>query len=360
MKQGMVLSFKFSEILELKNRPLWYNDGRERAEGITRREDCMDISYLLFLQDLRERHGDFFLTFFQKMTYWGELSTVLLVIAGIYWCVSKRYGTVLLLGFHMNRLMNGFLKITACVYRPWIRDPRVVPDEKALQTATGYSFPSGHSTNAGVIFGSAVVDKQFSKGFRVIMLVCAALVGFSRNYLGVHTPQDVIVGLGVSIILMAVALKLAQAIEKHPSWDVGVALTLLALSILLAVYAFMKSYPEDFDETGKLIVDGFKMANDTLKAVGYTAGFSIGWILERRFVRFSTDVDMKVRFGRLVSGFIGFYIINLILNAVISALLPKPVATTLNCALIMFYIVFLWPLLFSKIEGSGSETEVEA
>ena len=315
-------------------------------------EDSMDIRYLLLLQGFRERAGDFFTAFFQKMTFWGELSTALLVIAAVYWCLSKKYGTYLLLGFHANRLVNGILKISVCAYRPWIRDARVIPDEKAIVTATGYSFPSGHTTNASVIFGGVVVDKRFKKGFRILMLICALLVGFSRNYLGVHTPQDVIVGLGASIAMMAVMLKLAEAIERNPSWDIPVAVVLLVAAVGIAIFAFRKPYPEDFDEAGQLIVDGLKMANDTLKAVGYATGFAIGWILERRFVRFTTDTDLKTMLVRFVGGFLGFYVVNLILSACISALLPKPAATTVNCALVMFYIVFLWPLLFSKIEKS--------
>lgn len=320
----------------------------------------MDISYLLFLQSFREMAGDFFTGFFRKMTFWGELSTVLLVIAAVYWCLSKKYGTYLLLGFHANRLVNGLLKITACVYRPWIRDARIMPDENALATATGYSFPSGHTTNAGVIFGGAVVDKRFRKGFRILMLICAVLVGFSRNYLGVHTPQDVIVGLGASIVMMAAMLKLADAIEKKPSLDIPVVILFLLAAVLIAVYAFMKSYPEDYNEAGALIVDGMKMANDTLKAVGYTTGFSIGWILERRYVKFTTDAGLKIFLARLAGGFLGFYIVNLILSACVSALLPKPAATTVNCALLMFYIVFLWPLIFSAMEEKAKISESAA
>ena len=44
----------------------------------------MDIGYLLTLQDFRNLYGEYFTTFFQKMTYFGELSTTLLIIAGIY------------------------------------------------------------------------------------------------------------------------------------------------------------------------------------------------------------------------------------------------------------------------------------
>ena len=47
-----------------------------------------------------------------------------------------------MMGWSGNRLVNGFLKVTFCVYRPWIRDARVQPDGNAVTAATGYSFPA--------------------------------------------------------------------------------------------------------------------------------------------------------------------------------------------------------------------------
>ena len=59
------------------------------------------------------------------------------------------------------------------------------------------------------------------------------------------------------------------------------------------MYAGLKTYPEDYVD-GKLIVNGAKMANDTFKGVGYCLGFLFGWFLERRFVKFNTDVTMML------------------------------------------------------------------
>ncbi len=68
----------------------------------------------------------------------------------------------------------------------------------------------------------------------------------------------------------------------------------VVLCILLAVYAALKPYPADYDVDGKLIVDGAKMARDTFRAVGYTLGILAGWILERRFVNFSTNIALPI------------------------------------------------------------------
>ena len=108
----------------------------------------MDINILLGLQEFRNGAGAFLADFLLKMTYFGELNTVLVIMAVIYWCVSKDVGTYLLMGWSGNRILNGALKVTVCAYRPWIRDARILPYGDSINTATGYSFPSGHTMNA--------------------------------------------------------------------------------------------------------------------------------------------------------------------------------------------------------------------
>ena len=74
----------------------------------------MDISILLVLQDFRNGPGAFLAGFLSKMTWLGEINTVIVIMALIYWCVSKVFGTYILMGWSGNRLVNGMLKVTAC------------------------------------------------------------------------------------------------------------------------------------------------------------------------------------------------------------------------------------------------------
>ena len=141
----------------------------------------MDIDILLALQQFREGAGGFLADFLNKMTFLGELNSVLVIMAAVYWCVSKEFGSYLLMGWSGNRLVNGVLKVTACAYRPWIRDARIVPYGNAISTATGYSFPSGHTMNAGTVFGGGVVRRDLPRLLRIVLAILLALVGFSRQ-----------------------------------------------------------------------------------------------------------------------------------------------------------------------------------
>ena len=310
----------------------------------------MDISILLALQDFRNGTGSAFAGFLSKMTWLGELNTVIVIMALIYWCFSKEFGTYLLMGWSGNRLANGLLKVTACAYRPWIRDTRIVPYGDSITTATGYSFPSGHTMNAATVFGGGAVRRDFPRALRVMLGIFVIFVAFSRIYLGVHTPQDVLAGIAAGTLVMFLTVKLMRWVTSHPEKDLLVAGIGIALAAAVAVYAAVKPYPIDKDESGKVLVEGAKMANDTFKGASWCIAFLNGWILERRFVRFSTDVSMTQKVTRLVSGLLSHYAVSLILVPAVKDWITGAPGTFVSCFLQMFYISFLFPWIFKHFE----------
>ena len=310
----------------------------------------MDINILLALQDFRNGAGAFLAGFLSKMTWLGELNTAIVLMALIYWCVSKDYGAYFLMGWSGNRLVNGALKVTVCAYRPWIRDARIVPYGDSITTATGYSFPSGHTMNAATLFGGGAVRKDIPRALRVVLGVIRLLVGFSRLYLGVYTPQDVLVGIVAGSLVMFLTLKLMQWVDAHPGKDLPVLCVGVALAIAVAIYAAVKPYPELRDEAGKLLVDGAKMANDTFKGVAWCVAFLTGWVLERRFVRFSTDIPMMKRISRLVFGLLSYYAVSLIFVPLVKDWISGVPGTVVSCYLQMFYVSFIFPWLIKRFE----------
>ena len=308
----------------------------------------MDINILLALQEFRNGVGSVFTSFMTKMSFIGEMETVLIIIALIYWCASKKFGTYLLMGWSGNRVVNGFLKVTACAYRPWIRDARILPDSGALASATGYSFPSGHSMNAASLYGGSAIRKELPRAVRVVMGIIFALIAFSRIFLGVHTPQDILVGSAVGLLVMWLIGRLMNWVEANPGKDILVACIGIAIAIAVAIFAACKSYPTDYDAAGKLLVDGAKMAKDTYKGVGWCLGFFAGWVLERRFVGFTTDVPKSTAVWRLVIGLFGYYAVTLILKSIVTNSIEGLVATIITTFIQTFYVTFVFPWCIKK------------
>ena len=118
----------------------------------------------------------------------------------------------------------------------------------------------------------------------------------------------------------------------------------------MAIYAAVKPYPTDTDAAGRVLVEGAKMANDTFKGVSWSIAFLTGWILERRFVQFSTNISMMKRITRLTVGLLTYYVVSLIFVPLIKNGISGVPGTFVSCYLQMFYVSFIFPWVLKRFE----------
>ena len=134
--------------------------------------------------------------FMLLITQLGEETAFLVVALILFWCVDKYKGYYILgVGF-IGTLANQFMKLWFRVPRPWVLNENFTILEQAREAAAGYSFPSGHSQTAVGTFGCIAVTQK-NKIIRVACIAFMILVPFSRMYVGVHTPADVLAGAAV-------------------------------------------------------------------------------------------------------------------------------------------------------------------
>ena len=178
----------------------------------------MDIQYLLWLQDFRNSINNAWTPFMEFVSMFAVTYLILFPVY-IYWNRDKRDGLYVLVSYYFCMVFTPLIKLTACIYRPWIRDSRIIPAGDSISTATGYSFPSGHTSTAGPLAGGMAVIFWKEKGMRWLSVLFAGavlLTAFSRNYLGVHTPQDVFVGICISVLSLILTAKLFAYLALHP------------------------------------------------------------------------------------------------------------------------------------------------
>lgn len=180
---------------------------------------------LEFLRILESNRTSFLNLMFKLITYLGEGTVLFAVILVVYYFFNKKLGQRLIFTFGASYCMNGVIKNFAKVERPF-SDSRidkiscVYPD-----SATGYSFPSGHSQIMATY--SFSLANEFKKwwGF-VIASVLSLLVAFSRLYLGAHFPSDVIVGLLLGVAFAFLCQILLEKIGFIKSYIIFIALYL--------------------------------------------------------------------------------------------------------------------------------------
>ena len=258
----------------------------------------------------------------------------------IYWCLNKKLGEYILLSQAGADLVNGLVKVTACVYRPWILDSRIHPVKEAISGATGYSFPSGHTTTATTFFGGTVLRGKLTKPLSIVLIICLVLVGFSRNYLGVHSILDVIFGMIFTLIVLLIFSKLFDKLEERPNLDIIISIVGILISILIVLFAITKSYPLDYDAAGKLLVDPAKLTLDTFGNAGLAVGTFLSWPIERRLIKFSIDGTTETKIIRFI---IGFICLQLIITVMLPILGDSAVGKFSGNFLISLFIILIYP-----------------
>lgn len=130
---------------------------------------------------------------FRGLTDPGKLLLpLLLVLVGLFW-MNRRRGLLGILVLALTIAASD--QTSAKLLKPIFQRQRpsvVLADAQPMFGVRGsYSFPSVHATNA---FASAIVLDAVFPGARAALLVLAALVSYSRIYVGDHWPSDVLAG----------------------------------------------------------------------------------------------------------------------------------------------------------------------
>jgi len=311
----------------------------------------MDIQYLLALQTFRDGSQDLITEFMKKMTKFGEEYLAFIFILFIFWCVNKKLGEKILFGIGFSCILNDVLKMTFCIMRPWVKSDLINPHGDMRFTAIGYSFPSGHTTMATGAYGWTAFYYRKKKAIAISLFALAFFVVFSRNFLGVHTPQDVLGGIAITILCMFLCGKLWDWAEKKKNRDILILVVGILLAVGALIYIINKPYPLEYDAENNLILNPYDIMPYTIGSAGAFAGISLGLFLEKRFADFSTEVSFETKISRFVVGTFIFIFLNSTMTRVIGLPINNLGWGSVFGKFITFTIVVgIYPIIFSKIE----------
>ncbi len=164
----------------------------------------IDGQILIFIQEyIRNPICDIF---FKGITHLGDAGIFWILLTAALLCFKKtrRAGAYSACALIASLVVNNMI-LKNLIHR--IRPYEVVEGLQCIVAkAHDFSFPSGHT---GASFASAVsMHKQIPRKYAVFFIVLASLIAFSRLYIGIHYPTDVlgglITGIGIGILVSAI------------------------------------------------------------------------------------------------------------------------------------------------------------
>ena len=169
-----------------------------------------DASILLWIQANLRGPLDGLFTF---ITHLGDkgLLWILLSLVMLWPRKTRRTGVTSIIAMAIG------LVVANLILKNWIA--RVRPYELVeglnlmINKQHDFSFPSGHATNS--LACAWVIFRTQKKAFGVPALVVALLICFSRLYVGVHYPTDVLAGIVIGICAAEAAIAIVRALRKR-------------------------------------------------------------------------------------------------------------------------------------------------
>ena len=279
------------------------------------------------------------------VTRLGEETAFLVIGLMILWCIDKKWGFRFLAAGLAGSVANSLLKAIFLIPRPWVIDPNFTIVEAAREAATGYSFPSGHTQTAATVYGmiAAWINKTWVKVLAVVLILA---VGFSRMYLGVHTPYDVGVALVAGALIVWGMLKLFAWAQDDTKRNAGIHVGVLGFALVLLAYMLFAPVREanvaEFDAHG---------IESAWKLLGTTAGIIAAWWMDQKYTHYETKAPLLVQVIKLSVGFVLVLGVRMALKPVLNVLMGGHGAAGAVRYFIMCVVGGgLWPMSFKRLE----------
>ena len=285
--------------------------------------------------------------FMLAITYLGDEIAFLVAALIVFWCVDKRKGYYIMSVGMLGTIANQFMKLWFRVPRPWVLDEKFTILEQAREGAGGYSFPSGHTQSSVGTFGGIAASSK-NKIVKVICILIAILVPFSRMYVGVHTPLDVLVAAIMAVGLIFILRPLV--LENDGKYIPAVLATMILAAI--AYLCFVEFYPFPVDIDSHNLYSGTKNAYTLLGAL---LGFLVVYFVDEKWMHFPVKAVWWAQIIKIVVGLVLVLAVKEGLSSPLKLLLGEFPGRMVRYFLIVIVAGILWPLAFPWLSRLGQK-----
>ena len=308
------------------------------------------MEFLRFLESIRTPVGDALMSF---ITLFGEETLFMVLALVFFWCIDKRRGYYLLFTGFTGLIGVQFLKMSFRIPRPEVLDPNLTIVESAREAATGYSFPSGHTQCASALWGGMARTAK-KRALQIGGVVLALLVGFSRMYLGVHTPLDVGVSLGIAAIIICALYYIVYRGYDKPKRMYIACGVLLVLALANLLFVMLYQFPANTDPVH--LADGQKVA---WQMFFLALGICIIYPVDRNWLKFETKAVWWAQLIKLGIGVGLVLAVRVLLKAPLNALFGINLGAGIRYFLIVIVAGILWPMTFKFWSKLGKKQKEE-
>lgn len=285
--------------------------------------------------------------FMEIITHLGAETAFLVTALVVFWCVSKRQGYYILSVGFVGTIVNQFLKLWFRIPRPFELDPDFQCLPSAKPGATGFSFPSGHTQSSVGTFGG-IANSTKKKWMRIVAIVIAVLVPFSRMYVGVHTPQDVVVAAVIALLLI---FAFKPIVYNHDGKYFPV--LLVAMSVLSIGYlCFVELYQFPENVNIERLESGIESAYTLLGAL---LGLILVYYVDKKWIQFPTKAVWWAQILKVLFGLVIVLAVKEGLRTPLNWMLDEKIGRLIRYFLIVVVAGSVWPLSFNYFSRLGSK-----
>lgn len=286
---------------------------------------AFELEFLKWLEGLRT---DFLNAFFEGVTLLGEETLIILLVVALWFAVDKKLAQQVFFITATSLSVNGIIKNFAQVPRPFTKGISCVRPE----TATGYSFPSGHTQ--GFATWSSFFAAKFKKVWlRLLVGVLIAAVALSRLYLGAHYPSDVIVAVMLGVGLSVFGNYLFEKVKDVKKLYLA---TFLILTPFIVYFLFTAD----------------PLFADLFKTFGMVGGMVAVSFLDEKTAPLSYDVAWWKKLTRIVIGVVLAVALKEVIKLVnvFEIMQISLLIDAVRYFIVVIAVGYLCPLLFKKIK----------